>query len=186
MKKYFFLGLVILFQMYSAFAQDKDSKIKIYRTWVTLNETPYKAEGVLYQIKDSAVILSNSRLINDYKTGNYNLTDFYVNSIQTIKIRKNYRVGNGMWQGALVGLVFGGMIGLMQGDDDKCNSSSFGGCVSFSAGEKALIFGGPTALLGAGIGAIFGSPKIEIPINGNKQKYKSNKEKLNNYTIKKK
>jgi hypothetical protein len=52
--------------------------------------------------------------------------------------------------------------------------------------EKALISGVPLAVGGAGIGALIGSIKIKIPINGSINSYNRNKNKLGEYPIKKK
>ena len=78
--------------------------------------------------------------------------------------------------GAVTGLVAGGLIGLISGDDPP-------GLFSFSAEEKALLFGLGMAAGGAGIGALEGLVKIKIPINGSMENFKRNKSKLKKYAI---
>lgn len=68
-----------------------------------------------------------------------------ISKVDSILIPGESRVASSMGWGALIGFCVGGLLGIASGDDK-------GGFVNFSAGKKALGFGG---LLG-GVGAIIG------------------------------
>ncbi len=161
-------------------AQDTIQNNKIYRTWITLNSEPFKTNGALYEIKDSSILVSNSLVIRDYSAGSFETANLHINDIETIKVRRKNRIGRGVLFGALGGFALGGIIGLASGDDPD-------DCVFFcaSAGEKALIAGIPLSITGAGLGALIGSFKIKIPINGNISNFNKNKQKLRKYAFRK-
>ena len=56
-------------------AQGKSPKPKIYKTWISLNAAPFDVKGVLYEVKDSSVSVSNSLVVLDYSTDNFNVVD---------------------------------------------------------------------------------------------------------------
>jgi len=159
--------------------KDNNQKIKIFRIWVSLKSDPYKIKGVLYEVKDSSVFVSNSLVIQDYSVDKYEVTKLHIADIETIKIRRKNRIGNGVLIGSLTGFVVGGIVGLVDGDDPP------GTLLRLDAEDKAIMMGVPLAVIGAGIGALFGSSKITIPINGSMDNYNRNKEKLRTYSINK-
>jgi len=181
------IALIILCGLNSLNAQDSIQKIKIYRTWVSLNSEPFKIKGVLYEIKDSSILVSSSVVIHDYSTDRFEMVELHINNIETIKNRRNNNIGKGVLIGAITGFAVGGLIGLISGDDPPCTAGL--ACIfypSLSAEEKALMAGVPLAVGGAGIGALIGSIKVKIPINGSINSYNRNKNKLGEYPIKKK
>ena len=179
------IALIVLCCLNSLNAQDTIQKIKIYRTWVSLNSEPFKIKGVLYEIKDSSILVSSSVVIQDYSTDKFEIVKLHINNIETIKTRRNNNIGRGVLIGAITGFAVGSLIGLISGDDPPCPSGSWI-CFRYSAGEKALMAGVPLAVGGAGIGALIGSIKVKIPINGSINSYNRNKNKLGEYPIKKK
>lgn len=154
-----------------------NSNKKMYKTWLTLKSEPFKSKGILYQSKESSILIApmvkNRQLISDKY-----IVDFQISNIETIKLRRNNKIGKGILVGAITGLVTGGLIGLIDGDDPP------GTWFAFSAEEKATIGGVYLAVCGAGIGAIIGSIKIKIPINGSSEKYRKNKISLRGYSVK--
>ncbi|MCK4407749.1 MAG: hypothetical protein KAV44_08750 [Bacteroidales bacterium] len=179
------IALIVLCCLNSLNAQDTFQKIKIYRTWVSLNSEPFKIKGVLYEVKDSSILVSRSVVIQDYSTDSFEIAKLNINNIETIKTRRKNSIGKGVLIGAVSGLVVGVLIGLIDGDDPPCPSGSWI-CLRYTAGQKALMAGVPLAVSGAGIGALIGSIKVKIPINGNINNYNRNKNKLRKYTIKEK
>ena len=179
------IALIVLCCLNSLNAQDTFQKIKIYRTWVSLNSEPFKIKGVLYEVKDSSILVSRSVVIQDYSTDRFEIAKLNINNIETIKTRRKNSIGKGVLIGAVSGLVVGVLIGLIDGDDPPCTSGSWI-CLRYTAGQKALMAGVPLAVSGAGIGALIGSIKVKIPINGNINNYNRNKNKLRKYTIKEK
>jgi len=179
------IALILLCCLNSLNAQDTIQKIKIYRTWVSLNSEPFKIKGVLYEVKYSSILVSSSIVIQDYSTDRFEMVELHINNIETIKTRRNNNIGRGVLIGAITGFAVGGLIGLLSGDDPPCPPGSYF-CIRFTAEEKALGAGVSLAVSGAGIGALIGSIKVKIPINGSSNSYNRNKNKLRKYSIKKK
>ncbi len=150
-------------------AKDSNQKIKICRIWVSLKSNPYKIKGVLYEVKDSSILVSNSALKKDYSMGQFEVVEIQISDIRKIKIRRENSVVNGIWIGALSGFVVGGTIVLLEGDD-----------------VGLTIIAGPFfAAIGVGVGGFLGLIKIGIPINGSMNNYNINKDKLRKYSINK-
>jgi len=177
------IALIVLCCLNSLNAQDTVQKITIYRTWVSLKSEPFKTKGVLYEIKDSSILVSNSVMIKDYSTDRFKVANLYITEIETIKTRINNNIGKGVLIGAITGFAVGGLIGLISGDDPPCTGWF---CWRYEAEEKALMAGAGLAVVGVGMGALIGSIKVEIPINGSIDSYNRNKNKLREYSIKKK
>jgi hypothetical protein len=153
-----------------------EKQFKIYITWISLNNNPIPFKGVLYEINDSSILVSNPKVREDYNTGRFELSKINYNNIDIVKIRMKNNVVKVALIGAVSGFVAGALIGLISGNDPS-------GFMSFSAGEKVALFGGTMAVGGAGIGALEGLVQIKIPINGSMVNFKRNKSKLKKYTI---
>lgn len=178
------IALIALCCLNTLSAQEFTQKTKLYKTWVYLNTEPFKVKGVLYEVTDSTLLVSNSLVIQDYNTNKFEVVKLNVSNIEEIEIRRKNSIINGVFIGALSGFALGGMIGLISGDDPPCPSRALL-CLSFSAGEKALLAGIPLSIVGAGFGALAGSFKIIIPIDGNNHLFNANKNRLKEYSIKK-
>jgi hypothetical protein len=50
---------------------------RIYETWLTIDSQPFYLKGVLYEVKDSSILISDSKLKQDYKTGHLKISEFY-------------------------------------------------------------------------------------------------------------
>jgi len=182
MKSINVIALIALCCLNSLSAQEPTQEIKIYRTWVSLNSEPFKIEGVLYEIKDSSILVSSSLVIQDYYKDRFEVTNLHINNIETIKTRRKNSIGTGALIGAAAGFAVGGLIGLASGDDPPCPQYSWF-CFRFTAQEKALGAGALLAVPGTVIGAVFGSVKVTIPINGSMDRYNRNKNTLREYSI---
>lgn len=172
--------LIVLCCLNSLNAQDTIQKKKIYRTWVSLNSEPFKFKGVLYEVKDSSILVSRSLVIKEYLSDRSEMVNLNINNIEIIRTRKNNNIGKGILIGALSGFIAGGAIGLISGDDPP---DSF---LPFTAGAKAMITGVLLSVAGADIGGVIGSFKVKIPINGSIDNYNRNKNKLRGYSVIKK
>ena len=148
MKLFSVIAIIALCFLNSVNAQDTIQKNKIYRTWITVNSELLKPKGVLYEIKDSSILVSNSVLIQDYYSERFDTFKLHFNDIETVKIRKKNSIGNGILIGAFTGIAIGGLIGLMSEDDPPCSQGSWI-CFRFTAGEKALLAGIPFSIGGA-------------------------------------
>lgn len=168
----------------SLVSQDTFHKPKLYRSWIYKMEgKPYRVNGVLYQFKDSTIVLSSS-----YKAKKYLNDDFFTIQLAIKNVKEiEYRKKNNVIKGALIGLAsgffVGGIIGYAQGNRP---ASSYPLWMDRTQGQNMAGFGIAFGMLGAGIGALFGTNTIRIPINGNQKKYEENLDRLNQVAIKKK
>ena len=159
-------------------AQDTLPKIEIYQSWTQLlNENSTRA-GVLYQLKDSSILISNSLAEYDYYTNNFEVREFNINTIERIVLRRKGSVGKGAWIGALSGFVFGTLVGVAAGS----NAYDPFGVVKPGYGLAGGLLG---TLFGVSFGAIFGSIKTNIHIGGQFDNYYRNYSKLEQRAIKK-
>ena len=169
---------IILFCFNSLNAQDSIPKLTLYKSWIYMQEgKPYKIIGVLYEFKDSTVVLSNSTNIKNYHYNYFITQEISIQNIKEIEFRKVNNVGKGAWIGALSGLVTGVIIGFSAGDDIPPS-----GYLS-TANQKAIVGGIGFTILGASIGALIGATTLRIPINGSMDNYKNNYDKLNEFGV---
>jgi len=184
MKKKMFAFLMIALAVGGLSAQDTTKKTKIYRTWISTNSEPFKVKGSLYKVNDSSVFVSNSLRLLDYPANRDQLVELHLENINTIKIRRMNNIGKGALIGAISGFVVGGLIGYASGDDPPCTPPPGAWfCWTTTAEEKAVNLGVPLSIVGAGLGALIGSAKIVIPINGNAYNFNKNKNELRKYSI---
>ncbi len=151
---------------------DEKEKIKIYKTWVTLNTSGDLFKGVLYEVNDSSITLSNSYAIIDYVENSFKTMTFQVSNIKRIKTRKRKFAVRGIWIGAVAGFGAAMIWGY---------TSHGGGLSPSDATLEGLSWAIPTAAIGAGVGAMIESLvrlRIPITIHGNLDKYNSHKKKL--------
>jgi hypothetical protein len=180
MKAIRLLGIAILFILGKGYAQDSIHKIKIFQTWVTHYNNPVKFTGVLYEIRDSSIVLSDSWFAQDYKTGNFQTTDLGIDKIEFIKVRRYKGGGRGFLIGAgSVALTFG--IIAVFSSNKKPRQEGFHGVEPISP----LIIGIPLSLIGGLIGAGIGSLSYKIPINRGMGYFDSNRDLLRELSIKK-
>lgn len=177
MKSIKVIVLIALCCLKTLSAQESAQKIKVYRTWVSLNNEPFKIKGVLYELKDSSILVSSSLVIQDFRDLKLDVIDLKTHNIETIKIRRHKSIRKGAWIGVATGFVLGGIIGASL--EEPCNQDDL--CFNLLPGMYASI--GMAG--GAAIGAVIGSFKLTIPINGSINSYNSHKSKLREYSIKK-
>ncbi len=70
------IAFIVICCLSSLQAQDTIQKIKIYKTWVSLNSEPFQIRGVLYEIKDSSILVSKSLVVQDYYSGEIEFPKF--------------------------------------------------------------------------------------------------------------
>lgn len=177
MKTLFPILFMAIFCYNSLSAQNTSERIIIYRAWGTLNTEPFKTRGVLYELKDSAILVSNSLIIQDYRDLKFELKDLNIHNIETIKIRRHNSIRRGAWIGAATGFVLGGIIGVAL--EEPCDPNADMCFPYYAAGMLSTTM----AAGGAAIGAFIGSFKVTIPINGSLNRYNENKDKLRKYSI---
>jgi hypothetical protein len=178
-KKLFLLaGAFVCIPFLLTAQEDTLQKSKIYKTWISFGDM-FNINGILYQIKDSSILVAETHSQKDLLSGNYQIKRINYNNfhnVQNIKVRRLNNVVGGALVGLLGGVITGAIIGSISGDDPS--NQIFG----YSAEQKAIIDGVFLGILGAGIGCLIGGIRIKIPINGSFVKFTDNKTRLRRYS----
>ena len=160
---------------------------KSYKIKIRLMNMNYYVNGLLYDIKDSSVLVfsyPNFLYTSDYYSNGEYYYKFYsvdISNIKSISYRRTNSIGVGIGIGAVGGLLVGGTIGYMQGDD-SCKGMPW--CVlSFSAEQKSLIYSVPGMMIGMAIGGFIGASYTTFRIDGKKSEYDNYKKELKEFSI---
>jgi hypothetical protein len=143
---------------------------KLYETWLRLNCSPYQLKGVLYEVKDSSVLISYSKRKKDYMAGEIMKSEFHYKNLEVLKTRRLNRIETF----ALIGSVIGFsavMIGLPEKE------------TGIPMAYTAFFLGVPVSAITGGIGALAGLSKTKIPINGNMSDFNQYKGRMKRYSI---
>ncbi len=184
--------LVMFFLVASINAQQKTSKKRMYYTTVVKSDKT-RLHGLLYQVEDTKVQLIpvplNFKLIKaePYNPDQFNYQDVYAYEIEQIKLKRRGKLAKSTLIGLAVGFTTGFIIGMADGDeppDPPCQGWCFSLTPDFTpetAEGKGALYGTGLGLLGAAVGAIVGSMKLKIPINGSVDQFKANQPRLKKY-----
>lgn len=149
----------------------------MYRCWVYFEGSTSVYEGVLLSTGDSAIqVLPNAKRYTLPLTAAQTPISIPATAIKEIRFRSKGSPVRGALLGGLIGIATGTIIGFVDGDDE-------GTFLAFSAEDKAII--GSTLLLlpGVGIGALVGSGKKKINIQGNLSNYQNARSSLQQYAL---
>jgi len=161
-------------------AAQQDTVYRIFKTRIILNYPQAKDYGILYAVKDSAVVLAGYASRRDLLAGNIYATTIDYKNIAIIKTRNKNSVIYRTLAGLAIGTAVGALIGYSQGDDPQCEYFCL---FQMTARDKAGVGGFLGGFTGASIGALCGLITINIPINGNLQKFKENRDRLRKYAF---
>ncbi len=181
MKTLMLFLVFILFVTCSSQAQ-KDSIVlnKFYKAWIMPVKGKKVISGVLYEVKDSSVIVSNSPWKKDYYDNNFDVTTVDIRNIDEINVRRKGK-GFAILAGGVSGIVVGCAI-----------SAAYSKSLTKSMTTEEYLKGGGLlgilpALISTAIGLATGgiiASKTEIPVRGNRELYDRNVIKLNEYALK--
>jgi hypothetical protein len=152
MKKSIVLILSIFF-FTNVYSQDTSGKLRplIFKADV-YNDKGIAYSNYLVQVNDSNVLMSLVPLAYTKLPADLNsLKLITYNEIDHIKIKRKGAVGRGALTGGLIGLGTGLIIGLVEGDDEPDT------WFSYTAGEKAVMYGAALGIAGGLIGAVIGA-----------------------------
>ena len=173
-------SVLFLFVVHSDWAQnDTLSPKRLYKIWVKKPEFNNKIKAVLFDVNDSSITLSDAGNKRDYKHGKYNLSVFPTPELDMVKIRRNKNMNRCALIGTGTGFVLFGVLitSLYPSTSDDSHQRTEDNLITFvSAGAWGALFGAVT-------GAIIGSCKLKIPINGSQGKFNYQKEKLKSYSV---
>ena len=178
MKSVIFPIVALLLQTTTLVAQPGPGTLKPYRAWVTAIQRHQSVNGILYEVRDSSIVITQSTDIRDYLNRTFDSEEIPVKMIRAIDVRKKGAQGTGILVGGLTGLVFGLVIGLVTeapGDVNELDQK-------FNVGKMIFI-----PLLGAGvgvgIGSAIGGTKMRLKIKGNQMQFNLDKQKLHDRSI---
>jgi hypothetical protein len=144
---------------------------KLFESRILFRDHSGDLKGLLYEIKDSSVILSGTKSRLDLQAGNFRQTKIPANNIDVLKIRREGSIKRGAWiGGSILGIGF-----LIIGISEKEN---FGELASLIIPEMTII----GAFAGAGVGALAGSFRDIISIKGSLENFNSNRSRLQQYS----
>lgn len=150
-------------------AQDSLPKKKIFYK-LELQEIPNKYKyGYLINITDDAIFYSSEkqRFGTPLQSMDKNIK---YNNVAKLKIKRKDAGGRTALVGGGIGLGLGVIAGFIEGDDPE------GTFLRFSAGDKAVFYGGALGIGGSLIGVIIGSvARKTFIIGGNREKHKAMK-----------
>ena len=153
-----------------------------YKTWVSVQNYPFKTTGILYQVNDSSILVSNSYVLKNYSFEKFKTEQINICNIESIFVRNSNREILAPIIGFGIGFGVGAMLGYSSGDTQCTSSICF---ALLTAEEKAIISGAFLGTVGCLIGLSVGLVKIKIPINGKMDNYNKYKNTLRVYSIKK-
>ena len=181
----FFSFLFLITETFSQTLSDSASKDKmndslhlkprIYKTNILTYDKSEFIKGYLVNLSDSGLELSSSPIRLSLEKKNNLQSVYNYDQLRQVTIRRKGSTARGAGYGALIGLGFGAVAGLISGDDPPDN------WFAFTAGQKAIAYGVLGIPVGAFVGLIVGtvSHKTFI-IGGNKNKYKAMRESILN------
>lgn len=150
---------------------------KLYNLWFFPDNSAKGHHWMLFELKDSAVILSESHSKQEYSNGNYELTKVDIKDIDVIKVRRK-GAGAAIAIGGVTGVILGAIISVAYGSTHH-ESGMLGEPVPVAESVIPIFL---STAIGFGAGILLAS-KIKIPIHRSQQAYENNKQALNDYAI---
>lgn len=208
MKKFVGIFVIFVFGLQVTLAQESTAlagNFKIYTAWIFFTEgsglnsnDPFEnlISKDLYQVNDSSLVLSSqsspylSLIIgtpkvisrSSYRKGKFQKQIYGIDVIDKIKVRRRGKVGEAVFLSMIPGALIGSLWARESYDENPnsglCLPKKF--CNKGTTTFSGAILG---SLAGAIVGGILASGPIEILINGDLNKYKTQKEQLREYAI---
>lgn len=133
-----------------------------YHIWMTNTNSSYKHRIQLLDVGEDHIEIYQFNGLRKVK----------LEELGSISYRENGAIGQGIFRGVIFGALIGGAIGYLSGDDEP---SLF---FNFTKEDKAFMFGFSGAAVGAVLGGVIGAARIRIPIEGQSELFKQEKEQL--------
>ncbi len=150
--------IVIILSSYAqiSFAQQPTTlNRKLHETRVSISTEPGKLEGILYEIKDSSILISDARIRNQYLSGNFNVTEIDFRNLDFLYIRSQNSGKKGAWIGGGITAVLS-IVAIQSIFKDVPEVRNI-----------FLLVGVPSmSVAGAGIGFLVGMIPAHISIQG--------------------
>lgn len=180
MKRYSWILPVALLFFCSLNAQElKKNNPRLYEVWISLNSDQERLNGLLYEIGDSSIIITDIFSSENILSGVHQTTVADYRNVNRIKIHRVKNVQRGMLLGGATGPITGIAFAL----------SSLEEVIDFSGLEEAIatsfilgISGAMMTGIGLGVGALIGIQKDRMAIRGSYQNFNTFKNTLAQYS----
>jgi hypothetical protein len=146
---------------------------KIYKAWVTLKGEHHQVKGVLYEVKDSSILVSSSSVKTDYLRGTYEVVKLDVSKITSLKLRNTRAIGTGVLIGGISGALTGLVIGVTA-TNTASNDKAKAGLTAASTVVSTIFMG----TCGAMVGLLFGTIRTSVSVKGSQARFEKAKDKL--------
>jgi hypothetical protein len=166
MKKTLLIGMAICCFLLAGAQENDNKRVAIFKTWIKLNNSPQTVKGVLYEIGDSSIFVTESVYSST-------LQEYRFSDINLMKVRRGNSVVRGTIGGAGIGVV-GGIIAR----------SAFVGDAGVFTGVFNVLFGITYGVVGAGLGAVVGTIKDRFPTKSSFENFEKYRGNLQDYSYK--
>lgn len=164
MKKVLIISLFICCGYWTCAQEQENKKIKVYKTWIKLNNNTQNIKGVIYEIGDSSIFVTESLLYPDVR-------EYHFSEIDYLKVRRDKSIT----RGAIAGSAMGGGVGIVTGLSLTGEAGIFTGAISTYMGFVFGVFGG-------GVGILAGTIKDRFPMNRSLENLEKYRGPLQNYS----
>jgi hypothetical protein len=151
-----------------------------YRIWILPMKSARAMNGILYETRDSSVLVAATSVTSVKDSGTFASAEFWSKDIRQIDLKKKGSEGSAVLIGGAVGMALGLVVGLLVAVPHGSNDMD----QQFNTG-KMIVFPLLCTGVGAGIGGMAGGSKIKIPIGGSQAELERNRYRLEGYSIKK-
>jgi len=165
--------LLSVFNMIHA-QEGKTQAVRLYETWISVSNEAEELRGILYRINDSSIVIADSKIKNDYLTGNLMLTEIPAMDIDYVKTRQQNIVKTGAIIGSVIGLSAAIGIGIAL---EMAGAGGLGIIASIGIVPMAMAAG---ALLGM---LVTGPAQNKTLINRNINDFSLYRDKLKQYSF---
>ncbi len=190
------LILILVFSFpvfFTSFSQQDSLRIKgYYHTWVisklpdletkTFPPKPKKTTyGILFDVKDSSLLMTNYVKKADLARSNYTISEVYARNIQKVILKQKGTRSLGKIVGGAAGFGFGFAFAAVVIPWEDTGYAFFNLLEVMVSG---MITAGFT-IAGVGIGSLIDhTSRIRIPVEGSQEKFDLSKERLRTYSLK--
>ena len=174
-------GLLILLSTRVSYLEAQDSIFmpkSRYKTWISLVNIKRDIKGVLYEVRDTSIVLIHYSAIGDRSLQKLTISEINFNMLNSVKTRNKYAPVTGALLGALGGGLLGGLFGHYIYKNTLWSNYPYPSEAKFIIG-CGLYFGVP---LGASVGTLLGLNRNLFILNGDKNKYIKRQAKLKKYS----
>jgi len=178
------LIIIVAISLKALNAQNEIQGKRFFKTWIYLKDEPKNVYGFIYDVSDSAIVVSDSDLRKDYFKGNIAFKTINFKKIRLFTCRRNNVIARSLLIGALIGIGSGVAGAYISGDDPPCyNSGWFAPCFRYTAKQKAEFSAPVLGFVGAAFG-VLGAVKLRIKINGDYSKFSRVKKRIKRRAVK--